>query len=82
MPKIVERIEPDRRSNGGKWIEFTPERVAQARKSLRRRLNDGGSLMTMTEAARAPGLLPPLPQPARTAEPEIESAVPGRSRWG
>lgn len=96
MLKLVERIEADQRSNGGKWIELTPERVAAARRTLLRRLVDGGSLTTMAEALdfaagrRTPEqvFFPdgfPTPPVALAAEPapapEIEEAAPGRSLW-
>lgn len=85
MLKIVERIEADQRSQGRRFVEITPERVAQARATLLRRLTNGGSLTTMAEAiaeaARTPATAAP---PASTPEPdpaEIEDAVPGRSLW-
>lgn len=92
MLKLVERIEADRRSSGGRFVEITPEKVAQARATLMRRLIDGGSLTTMADALdfatgkRTPAevFLPDgWPQPGEAApaetEPEIEDAAPGRS---
>ncbi|TRW18244.1 hypothetical protein [Glacieibacterium frigidum] len=83
MLKVIERIEADRRSNGGRWVEITEESVARARDKLLRRLNDGGSLITMREACVAAGLLPPPPPPAAmpVPEPEVAERVPGRSLW-
>lgn len=87
MLKIVERIEADRRSNGGKWIEITEESVLAARRTMLRRLVDGGSLTTMKDALdfaagrRTPeetffpdGFPPPKPAEPE-AEPEIEPEI-------
>lgn len=59
--KLLQRhdAQRSRQPGTGRFVELTPERVAAARTSILRRLNDGGSLITMTEAVRAAGLLPP-----------------------
>ncbi|TRW14374.1 hypothetical protein [Glacieibacterium frigidum] len=58
--KLLDRYDAkrSRQPGTGRFVELTPERVAAARTSILRRLNDGGSLITMAEAVRAAGLLP------------------------